>query len=269
MTTPSPIEAQEPIAWAIKDGRAEEFITRFEDDMKMFEGKDGCVIQPLYAAPSVSQESQPTVGCATDFFAENAKNSPTPADPGPMREAVARIIWDSFCARMGGPFDPAGGSMANDHCVATADHILTLVGGDPVKEAGPLIQGILDDTRAQTAVRRLVWVARTSGGVAGRDEALCAALDEVEAILGGDHGLVGSRPEGRTPSRVSDSDRDLDARRYQRLRILGCAVMDTPQLKEGTVVRFTGLDAILDADLKAVPSRGEFVPPPPSTEEGK
>lgn len=39
----------ELIAWAIKDGRSDEFITRFEDDMKIFAGKDGCTIQPLYA----------------------------------------------------------------------------------------------------------------------------------------------------------------------------------------------------------------------------
>ena len=33
------------------------------------------------------------------------------------------------------------------------------------------------------AVRKLVFAARTSGGTAGRDDALCAALDEVESLL--------------------------------------------------------------------------------------
>jgi hypothetical protein len=52
----------------------------------------------------------------------------------------------------------------------------------------------------------------------------------------------------------------LDARRYRRLRVLGCAVMDTPQLDAGTVVRFTGLDEIMDQDLERYPSRGEANP---------
>jgi hypothetical protein len=34
-----------------------------------------------------------------------------------------------------------------------------------------------------TAVRKLTVAGRTTGGVAGRDEGLCAALDEVEALL--------------------------------------------------------------------------------------
>ena len=33
------------------------------------------------------------------------------------------------------------------------------------------------------ALRKLVVAARTSGGVAGRDEALCAACDEAERLL--------------------------------------------------------------------------------------
>lgn len=50
---------------------------------------------------------------------------------------------------------------------------------------------------------------------------------------------------------------ERDARRYRRLQVLGCAVMDTKQLQTGTVVRFTGLDAIVDRDLAIYPSRGE------------
>ena len=34
------------------------------------------------------------------------------------------------------------------------------------------------------AAERLVDMARTTGGVAGRDEELCAACDAVEAMLG-------------------------------------------------------------------------------------
>lgn len=64
-----------------------------------------------------------------------------------------------------------------------------------------------------------------------------------------------------------------DALRYRRLRVLGCAVMDTPQLDAGTVVRFTGLDAIVDADLRFRRSRGEaratLESTAPTEEEGK
>lgn len=38
-------------------------------------------------------------------------------------------------------------------------------------------------TPMEKALRRLVIAARTSGGVAGRDEELCAACDEAEALL--------------------------------------------------------------------------------------
>ena len=53
---------------------------------------------------------------------------------------------------------------------------------------------------------------------------------------------------------------ERDARRYRRLQILGCAVMDTPELDAGNVSRFTNLDKIVDDDLKARPSRGEAEP---------
>lgn len=62
-------------------------------------------------------------------------------------------------------------------------------------------------------------------------------------------------------SRAPAGDREAvarDARRYQRLRVIGCAPCDTTQLEGGTVLRFQGLDDILDADLRAIPSRGEF-----------
>lgn len=41
--------------------------------------------------------------------------------------------------------------------------------------------GVVDDWRK--AVAKLVMMARTSGGTAGRDEALCSACDEVEKLL--------------------------------------------------------------------------------------
>lgn len=54
-----------------------------------------------------------------------------------------------------------------------------------------------------------------------------------------------------------DQDIIRDARRYRRLRILGCAVHGTPVLDNGTVVRFTGLDEAVDRDLEWMKSRGE------------
>lgn len=57
-----------------------------------------------------------------------------------------------------------------------------------------------------------------------------------------------------------DADIIRDAKRYRRLQILGCAVMDTPQLFDGTVSRFTNLDQTVDADLRNCPSRGEADP---------
>lgn len=50
---------------------------------------------------------------------------------------------------------------------------------------------------------------------------------------------------------------EQDAARYNRLRILGAAPMGSEHLSNGTVLRFQGLDAFLDADIKRVPSRGE------------
>lgn len=48
-----------------------------------------------------------------------------------------------------------------------------------------------------------------------------------------------------------------DASRYRRLQVLGCAVMNTPQLAVGTVSRFSNLDKIIDEDIRLNPSRGE------------
>jgi hypothetical protein len=35
----------------------------------------------------------------------------------------------------------------------------------------------------KAAMKKLVFAARTNGGTAGRDDALCSACDEAEAIL--------------------------------------------------------------------------------------
>jgi hypothetical protein len=59
------------------------------------------------------------------------------------------------------------------------------------------------------------------------------------------------------PQETSDA---LDARRYRRLQILGCAPAYTEHLEKGNVMRFSNLDAFVDADLKTVPSRGEAKP---------
>lgn len=48
-----------------------------------------------------------------------------------------------------------------------------------------------------------------------------------------------------------------DARRYRRLRVLGCAPSTSQQLHSGTVLCFTNLDYFVDLDLSAHPSRGE------------
>lgn len=66
-----------------------------------------------------------------------------------------------------------------------------------------------------------------------------------------------------------------DARRYQRLRVLGCAPSYTTHLQNGMVLRFTNLDEFVDSDLKSNPSRGEAAsvyaalpPQPPAEKEG-
>lgn len=54
-------------------------------------------------------------------------------------------------------------------------------------------------------------------------------------------------------------DEQRDAKRYRRLRILGCAPVDTVQLEDGTVIRCQALDAFIDADLRLAPSREKDV----------
>jgi len=50
---------------------------------------------------------------------------------------------------------------------------------------------------------------------------------------------------------------ERDARRYWRLRVLGCAPSNSTHLRHGLVQVFTNLDAHVDADIAAHPSRGE------------
>ena len=55
------------------------------------------------------------------------------------------------------------------------------------------------------------------------------------------------------------NDVERDARRYRRLQVIGCAVMNTAR-DAGLVSRFSNLDAVVDADLRAQPNRGEADP---------
>jgi hypothetical protein len=48
-----------------------------------------------------------------------------------------------------------------------------------------------------------------------------------------------------------------DAARYERLRILGCAPFDTDHLHQSVVMRFSNLDAYVDADLQRHQWRGD------------
>lgn len=49
----------------------------------------------------------------------------------------------------------------------------------------------------------------------------------------------------------------LDARRYKRLQVLGCAPSTSLLLDKGLVLRFSNLDKFIDEDIKVHPSRGE------------
>jgi hypothetical protein len=40
--------------------------------------------------------------------------------------------------------------------------------------------------RLEEALRKLTFAARTSGGIAGRDEGLCAACEAAERLLNGE-----------------------------------------------------------------------------------
>lgn len=65
-------------------------------------------------------------------------------------------------------------NLSKEWCLKMAD-----AEGDAIIGAGvPTREDMLED-----ALRRLIFMARTSGGTAGRDEGLCAACDAAEALL--------------------------------------------------------------------------------------
>lgn len=78
--------------------------------------------------------------------------------------------------------------------------------------------------------------------------------------------VEGIAQDGAVPPPVPDDDARSeevilafkDALRYRRLQILGVAPAGSTELKLGLVMRFTNLDAFVDADIKAQPSRGEY-----------
>ena len=54
---------------------------------------------------------------------------------------------------------------------------------------------------------------------------------------------------------------EKNAKRYERLRIVGCAPLGHEVLNQSLVIRFQSLDEWVDSDIKSVPSRGEFAQP--------
>lgn len=62
-------------------------------------------------------------------------------------------------------------------------------------------------------------------------------------------------------ARRPDAGAAVEARRYRRLQILGAAPFGSKNLDTGTVLRFQSLDAFVDADISAHPSRGESAQP--------
>lgn len=60
-------------------------------------------------------------------------------------------------------------------------------------------------------------------------------------------------------SPANDDDEIVrDAWRYRRLQVLGAAPDGSKNLENGTVLRWSTLDAFIDEDKRVVPSRGEF-----------
>ena len=110
-------------------------------------------------------------------------------------------------------------------------------------------RSIAEQQGASKAVSQLATLQAQLRQVEGERDTARHRVDELEAreidveILQGD--LTTLRQFGE------------DARRYRRLQVLGCAPSTSKQLGNGTVLCFTNLDEFVDADLKAVPSRGE------------
>jgi hypothetical protein len=94
-----------------------------------------------------------------------------------------------------------------------------------------------------------------------RTAILTGAIERAVRTLGPASGQWSEVVVDRPP--VTQID-ELDARRYRRLQVLGCAPYGSTNLESGTVQRFSNLDAFVDADIKGHPSRGEAVQTPPS-----
>lgn len=89
-------------------------------------------------------------------------------------------------------------------------------------------------------------------------ESADGALDAIAELLTDEYRKQSSLPAQRAKlAQGGDMNDALDAKRYRRLQVLGCAPSTSKQLENGTVLCFTNLDEFVDADIKAVPSRGE------------
>lgn len=83
----------------------------------------------------------------------------------------------------------------------------------------------------------------------------------------GDGYCIICRGDGTQPEDVPAGTTEAverDARRYRRLRVLGAAPFGSDLLETGGVMCFTSLDAFIDEDLRAHPSRGETDPVAPA-----
>lgn len=90
-----------------------------------------------------------------------------------------------------------------------------------------------------------------------RDEAITLARQVIDK-----YGADADKPSVHLAKALLDGahERDglrRDARRYRRLRVLGCAPYGTTHLGTSTVMRFSNLDEHVDADIDVHPSRGE------------
>jgi hypothetical protein len=63
------------------------------------------------------------------------------------------------------------------------DEMSELSKAEKVKIARIFANAEAENVQLRAALKKLVFAARTSGGVAGRDDALCAACDEAESVL--------------------------------------------------------------------------------------
>lgn len=117
------------------------------------------------------------------------------------------------------------------------------------------------------AVRAFAFIAECGIGesdaayiAAASPDVVLALLDEVERLRSLATNFENQRHATAKDLIAMTAARDealLDACRYSRLRVLGCAPSTSPQLANGTVLTFTNLDKFVDEDIKNQPSRGE------------